>query len=73
MHYHIWLAKESDSTGGVVKSLMKIGKPYHRRGAANKALKTRAIMARRFVWTEVKKCIDPMCPHSRDEAESLAA
>lgn len=63
-HYHIWLARESRSTGGVVKSLQKVGKPYHRRGAAAKALPKLLRERRGVLWTHTLQCQDPACPHA---------
>ena len=65
-HYHVWLARESSSTG-TVKSLQKVGRPYGKRGQATKAIK--ALLRERggILWTHVLECKDPNCPH--DDAQ----
>ena len=63
-HHHIWMAKESASTGGVVKMLAKVGRPYARRGQATKALPKLLRERAGIMWTHVLKCQDPSCPHA---------
>ena len=55
-HYHVWIGRESSSTGEV-RMIAKRSKAYVMRYYAN-----REAARSGEVWTEVKECRDPCCP-----------